>query len=309
MTEVAIDVVDSQKNQATATRTSEAPQTSEANGGTGVRTVKRKRRSVLEWSAMVILGLALAITILVPFLPIPDPNAQDLMNTLGPVSADHWLGTDELGRDLFSRLLWGIHTSMIAALIAVTVATLIGLPLGLLAGYRGGWLDQVFGRLADVILIVPALILLLATQTALDLSINGQMVILGVVFAPRLLRVIRTQTIPLARAPYVIAARMSGVGHVRILRRYIMPGVRSQLVVQVSYLLGLALVVEAGISFLGIGVQPPDASLGTLLTGASTLLATVPRVVLIPAVVLTLLILSLNIVGDALNKNKNEEVR
>ncbi|MGW5383593.1 ABC transporter permease [Nocardia sp. NPDC003963] len=269
-----------------------------------VRRAGSRRWSVLEWAALGVLGAVVTVTIFVPLLPIADPHAQDLLNTAGPVTADHWLGTDELGRDMVSRLLWGIHTSMLAALIAVAVAFLIGLPLGLLAGYCGGWVDQALGRLADVVLIVPALILLLAAQTALATGIEGQMVVLGVIFAPRILRIVRTQTIPLVGAPYVAAARMSGVGHLRILRRYLMPGVRSQLVVQVSYLLGLALVVEAGISFLGIGVQPPDASLGTLLTGASTLLATMPLVVIVPAATLTLLILSLNILGDTLNKQE-----
>ncbi|MFW0785438.1 ABC transporter permease [Gordonia sp. CPCC 206044] len=272
------------------------------------RTRRRARvRSIPEWCALGYLLLILAITVLVPVLPLPDPNTQHLINTLDAPSGEHWLGTDELGRDLLSRLLWAIHTSTLAAATAVVVAFAIGLPLGLLAGYRGGWIDQVLGRIADAVLIVPALILLLAAQTALDTGIEGQMVVLGVVFAPRVLRVIRTETIPLAHAPFVVAGRMSGLSHGRILRRYLMPGVRTQFVVQFTYLLSLSFVVEAGISFLGIGVQPPDASLGTMLTGASTLLSYRPWVVVIPALVLTLLIVSLNVVGDAMNKRAEEK--
>jgi len=266
----------------------------------------RLPRRLGAWLALGYVLLAVVVTVLIPFLPVQDPDAQELTNTLGPLSADHWLGTDDLGRDLFSRLMWAVHTSLLAALTAVAVAVLIGLPLGLLAGYVGGWADAVLSRLADVVLTVPALILLLAAQTALDTGIQGQMVVLGVIFAPRILRVVRTQTLQVAAAPFVSAGRMSGCSHTRIVGRYLLPGVRAQLAVQASYLLGLSLVVEAGISFLGIGVRPPGSSLGTLLIGASSMLSTEPRVVLIPAVVLTLLILSLNVLGDQLTEERKK---
>lgn len=275
---------------------------------TPIRTGRRLRfpRRVGALLALGFVLMAVAITVLVPVLPVQDPDVQELGNTLGPISSAHWLGTDDLGRDLFSRLLWAVHTSFLAGLIAVAVAVAVGLPLGLLAGYLGGWLDAVFSRLADVVLTVPALILLLAAQTALDTGIRGQMVVLGVIFAPRVLRVVRTETLQIAASPFVAAGRMSGCSHPRIITRYLMPGVRAQLAVQASYLMGLALVVEAGISFLGIGVRPPGSSLGTLLIGASSMLANEPRVVLVPAVVLTLLILSLNILGDQLTERRKK---
>ncbi|WP_122816092.1 ABC transporter permease [Nocardioides pantholopis] len=264
------------------------------------------RRPLVVVVAGSYVALAVLVTVLVPFLPIHGPNEQDLANTLAPITGSHWLGTDDLGRDLLSRLLWGVHTSFLAGLTAVGVAMLVGLPLGLLAGYLGGWVDQVLSRLADVVLAVPALILLLAAQTALDTGIQGQMAVLGGIFAPRVLRVVRAETMRLSRAPFVLAGRMSGCSHSRILGRYLMPGVRAQLVVQLSYLLGLAMVIEAGISFLGVGVKPPEASLGTLLIGASGLLSSEPRVVLVPAAVLTLLILSLNLFGDSLTEERKK---
>lgn len=248
-------------------------------------------------AAAFVAGVGL-VALLAPVLPLADPNQQDLLNVLGPVSAEHPLGTDDLGRDLASRLVWGVRTSMAAAIIAVSVAIVIGLPLGLLAGYLGGWVDVVIARLGDVVLTVPALILLLAAQSALKTGIEGQMVVLGLIFGPRIMRVIRGETLRLAASPFVAAGAMSGSRTPRLIARYIFPGVRAQLAVQTSYLLGLSLVVEAGISFLGIGVQAPRSSLGTLLVGASGLLATEPRVVLIPAAVLTLLILGLNVLGD-----------
>ncbi|TYB44106.1 ABC transporter permease [Actinomadura chibensis] len=269
--------------------------------------VRRRRQWVRRLgrgrsAALGFVVLCLLVTVLTPFLPLADPTRQDVGRTLADMSGDHWLGTDQLGRDLFSRLLWGIRTSMFAALTAVGVAAAIGVPTGLLAGYRRGWIDGITGRIADVVLTVPALILLLTVQAALRTGIEGQMVTLGVIFAPRIYRVVRAETMRLAVSPFVTAGRMSGCSHTRIVWRYLLPGVRDQAAVQVSYLLGLALVVEAGISFLGVGVQPPGASLGTLLTGASAMLASEPRVVLVPAAVITVLILCLNLLGDADDK-------
>lgn len=266
----------------------------------------RGKYSLGTWLASACVAVAAVITVAVPFLPLEAPDYQNLSDTLSPISAEHLLGTDDLGRDLFSRLLWGIHTSFLAAVTAVAIALVIGLPFGLIAGYRGGIIDQIVSRSADVVLTVPALILLLAAQTALDTGIQGQMAVLGLILAPRIMRVIRVQTQSLVKSPYVTAGRMAGSSHARILGRYLLPGVRTQLAVQVSYLLGLALVVEAGISFLGIGVKPPDSSLGTLLIGASAMLSNEPRVVLIPAAVLTLLILSFNVLGDARTKGRKK---
>lgn len=259
------------------------------------------------WTALVFVSACAVTALMVPFLPLADPASQNLVDGYAPPSAAHWLGTDELGRDLFSRLLWAVRTSLTAALIAVAVGASIGVPLGLLGGYVGGWLDAMLGRLADTLLTVPALILLLTVQSALRTDIEGQMVTLGVIFAPRLYRVVRAATLTLANQPFVIAGRMSGCSHARILWRYLLPGVRVQAAVQVSYLLGLALLLEAGISFLGVGVRPPDASLGTLLAGASTVLAIEPMVVLVPAAVLTALILSMNLLGDL--TTRDPEVR
>ncbi|MGI5158960.1 ABC transporter permease [Microbispora sp. CA-102843] len=248
--------------------------------------------------------VCLAVSLAVPFLPLGDPNQQHLGDTLASYSAEHLFGTDQLGRDLLTRLLWGTRTSLFAALTAIAVATAVGLPFGMLAGYRRGWIEAVTGRLADVILTVPALVLLLTVHAALRTGITGQMVTLGVVFAPRIYRVVRTETVKVATLPYLMAGRMSGCSHTRILARYLLPGIRAQVLVQVSYLLGLSLLIEAGISFLGVGVESPNASLGTMLSGAATMLASAPRVVLIPAAVLSLLILSLNVIGDIESKGE-----
>lgn len=276
-----------------------------------VRPAPRARKSAwLRPGALIVIGfvgLALLFSILAPLLPLQDPNTQDLTSVLAGPSGDHWLGADQLGRDLLSRLVWGTRTSLFAAMTAIAVAAVVGIPLGLIAGYRKGWIDWFLGRFADVVLTVPALVMLITVQSSLKTGIYGQMVVLGILFAPRILRVVRSATDSVVAAPYMAAGRLSGCSHTRILWRYVMPNVREQVLVQISYLLGLALVVETGISFLGIGVQQPDSSLGTLLTGGTAMLASKPMVVLVPAAVLILLILALNMLGDLAVKGKSDE--
>lgn len=272
----------------------------------GAPVAAKRRRRVLPVrgplaKAMLLLILFwVIVSALAPVLPLAPPNTQSLSASLSGFTADHWLGTDQFGRDLLSRLVWGTRTSLSAAFTAVAVATAIGMPLGLLAGYRKDWSDLLLGRLADTVLTVPPLVMLITVQAALDTGIYGQMLVLGVVFAPRMLRVVRSATVTVVESPFVHAGRLSGCSHVRLLWRYVLPNVREQVIVQVSYLLSIALVVEAGLSFLGIGVESPGASLGTLVTGGIAMLAAAPAVILIPAAVTVLLILAFNILGDRL---------
>lgn len=255
-------------------------------------------RGVVANVMLLVVLFWVGLSVLAPVLPLESPNAQDVAASLRGSGAEHWMGTDQYGRDLISRLVWGTRTSLSAALIAVAVATTVGLPLGLLAGYRKGWSDLLLGRLADTMLTVPPLVMLITVQAALKTGIYGQMIVLGLIFAPRILRVVRSATVTVVEAPFVAAGRLSGCSHARILRKYVLPNVREQVIVQVSYLFSIALVVETGISFLGIGVQSPGASLGTLLTGGIGMLASRPAVILIPAAVLVLLILAFNVLGD-----------
>lgn len=262
----------------------------------------RRVRAAVAMIAPAVLGIVVIVSLLAPVLPLVPPAQQDLPSALQGMSGAHWLGTDQYGRDLLSRLIWGTRTSALAALTAAGVAGAVGVPLGLVAGYRKGWLDWLLGRLSDTVLTVPALVMLITLQAALQTSIWGEMVVLGLLFAPRVQRVVRTASAVVCSAPYVVAARLSGCRHRRVLLRYVMPNVKEQIVVQLSYLLGLAFVIETGISFLDIGVQAPDSSLGTLLAGGSPMMSVEPRLILVPAVVLTIVILCCNTVGDLLNR-------
>ncbi|MDI9894434.1 ABC transporter permease [Rhodococcus sp. IEGM 1381] len=250
------------------------------------------------------LIVAFALLLLLGPLFVPDPNAQSLRDSLQGPSLDHLLGTDNLGRDAAARLLEGTRTTTLAALTAVGVAIVIGLPLGLLSGYVRGGVDAVLARVADAVMAVPPLILLLAAIAALGTGVTKAMVILGVILAPRLFRVARGATIGLGNSGFLEVARMSGCSTPRILWRYVLPNVRSQVVVQICLLFSFGVLTEAGISFLGLGVQPPSASLGVLLRTSIEYLRDAPLLVIAPGVVITALILVCNLIGDRYTRSK-----
>lgn len=246
----------------------------------------------------LVVGVILLTGLAVPLLPLADPAAQSLSDALASPSTDHLLGTDELGRDLLSRLAFGARTTFLSAIVCVSVCTAIGLPLGLVAGSERGWFDQVTSRIADGIMAVPPLVLLLTVIAAIGPGLTRSMIILGVILAPRLFRVVRAETVVLSDSPFFEVARMSGCSRIRILSRYLLANLREQTVVQVTLLLGYAVLTEAGISFLGFGVQPPDPSLGVLLKSSMEYLETTPLLSLAPGLLMTMFIIACNLAGD-----------
>ena len=266
------------------------------------------RRGGIVSGILLAFLLAMAVlAVLAPVLPLAPPSAQALDRVWLAPGADAWLGTDQYGRDLLSRVIWGIRTTLFSATIAVVVLSVVGIPLGLVGAYRQDWVGALLGRLSDTVLAVPGLVLLITVQAALRTDIYGQMVVLGLIFAPRMMRVVQNTTVSILNSPYLIAGRLSGCSQLRVLRQYVLPNAREQVIVQATFLFSLALIVEAGISYLGIGVRPPRASLGTLLDGGAANLAVAPRLVLIPAVILILLILAANIVGDTFASRRDAD--
>lgn len=262
-------------------------------------------RSRIRWARPGLIGLGLFLLVLfVGPLLLPDPDTQRLASALEGPSGTHLLGTDNLGRDAAARLVGGTRTTTLAALTAVGVAVGVGLPLGLLAGYRRGWVDVLLARVADALMAVPPLILLLTTIAAIGQGVTKAMVVLGFILAPRMFRVARGATIGLSGSGYLEVGRMSGCSLPRILWRYVLPNVRSQVVVQVCLLFGFAVLIEAGISFLGLGVQPPSSSLGVLLKTSIEYLGKAPLLVIAPGTVITGLILACNLVGDRYTQRK-----
>lgn len=248
------------------------------------------------WPTLIVALIAVAI--LAPLLPLQDVATQRLSDSLAPPSASHLLGADELGRDVLARLVFGARTTFLSSLLCVAVAVALGLPAGLIAGYRRGLFDQIVSRIADGIMAVPPLVLLLAVIAAIGPGLAKSMIILGVILSPRLYRVVRGETMVLAGTPFLEVGLMSGCSKTRIVTRYLLANLKEQVAVQITLLLGYAVLTEAGISFLGFGVQPPDPSLGVLLKSSIEFLDTAPILALAPGLVMTVFIIACNVVGD-----------
>jgi peptide/nickel transport system permease protein len=254
----------------------------------------------------VILGLALLLSITEPLLPLDDPFEQDHTAVLEPPSSDHILGTDHFGRDLLARIARAIRNTVLASVVTVIVASVIAVPAGLLAGYRRGLIDSVALRIADLIQAIPNVVVVLAAAAALRAGIYTLMAILGVMVAAPMFRVIRSTVLNLTNASFVIAGRMSGIGNTRLLIRYLLPNVREQISVQVAIMFGLALVVEAGVSYIGAGIQPPDASLGRLISDAVLDIRFYPHLAIVPGAILTCLSLCALYAGDHLGGRQRD---
>jgi peptide/nickel transport system permease protein len=217
----------------------------------------------------------------------------------GP-SVDHWLGTDTIGKDTLSQLLYGLRTSLWASLVAVTFAVLVGTALGLWAGYFGGRVDQVLMRLVDAVLSFPGLLTAMVVVGLLGPSVLNAMIGLSIAFMPLFARLVRGQVLAVRGEGYVLAAQVVGCGPGRIIRRHVLPNVLPPLVVQAFMALGFALLAEGALAFLGLSVQPPETSLGSMLRRGFGEVNATPRLVIVPGVAVTLLTLAFNAVADGL---------
>jgi len=217
----------------------------------------------------------------------------------GP-SRDHWLGTDAIGKDTFSQLLFGLRTSLWASLVAVTLAVVVGTAIGLCSGYFGGRTDQVLMRMVDAVLSFPGLLTAMVVVGLLGPSVLNAMIGLSVAFMPLFARLVRGQVLVVRQENYVKAALVVGAGPWRIIRRHILPNVAPPLVVQAFMTLGFALLAEGALAFLGLSVQPPETSLGSMLRRGFGAVNDTPRLVLVPGLAITVLTLAFNAVADGL---------
>ena len=271
-----------------------------------------RRRFLRERGAVVALCFLLFVVLCAIFAPLLapyDPDAQDLANRLQPFSRDHLLGTDDLGRDVLSRLLYAARVSLVAALQATAVGVVLGVPVGLVAGYVRGWFDNLAGRVADATMSIPALLLALAIVGVLEPNLTSAMIAIGIVYAPRLFRVTRAAAISVREETYVEAARSVGTAPLRIVSGHVLPNVLSPLIVQISLSMGFAILFEASISFLGLGVQPPDASWGSMLGRSTRFFEEAPHLVVVPGVAIILTVLSFNVLGDGIRDSLGRETR
>jgi peptide/nickel transport system permease protein len=273
------------------------------------RFLRRFRSNRLAVLASAVLALIVLTSLAAPWIAPYEPNQIDVVNRLAGPSVEHWMGTDSLGRDTFSRLLYAGRVSLAAAALAVGIAVAVGVPLGLVAGYFGGWVDWVLGRLADVLMTFPAVILAIAIIAATGPGLVNAMVALGIVYAPRLLRVVRSSTLAVRQETYVEASISIGTPARSIIARRVLPNVLSPLLVQISLMLAAALLAEAALSLLGLGVVPPTPSFGNMLGRGFTQIRTTPLLVWFPGMMIALATLSFNLIGDGLRDSLGRETR
>ncbi len=263
------------------------------------RLVRRFLRRPLPLAGLVVLVLLALLAIFAGVLT-SDPGANDFTALLSPPSAAHPLGTDDLGRDVLARIAYGARVSMEAGVLATALSIAIGVPLGLIAGYYRGLADLVISRLTDVVLAFPFLILAVGLAAILGPSLRNVVIALGVTRVPAFIRITRGEVLSLREQDYVAGAVADGASDARILRRYILPNALSPLIVQATVSIPEAILGEAVLSFLGLGVQPPTPSWGTMLASAQGFLAQAPYLAIFPGVAIMLATLSFNLLGDGL---------
>jgi peptide/nickel transport system permease protein len=263
--------------------------------------LSRLIRRPLALAALIFVAVVVVVTILAPWLVPYNPNATDLGHTLAGPSGAHWLGTDSIGRDVLSRLMYGGRVSLLGPLQAVSVALIIGVPAGLAAGYAAGrWPDSALSRVADLLIALPALIILLVVLAVFPQNESAAMIAFGVLFAAGVMRIVRSATIAVRNDLYVDAARVSGLSQGRVLSRHILPRVKGPVIVQASLMAAFALILESGLGFLGLGVAPPTATWGSMVAEARTVIFQ-DRWLLVPCgVLIGLMALSFALIGDAL---------
>ena len=261
----------------------------------------RKLRS--HKSALFGFGIVLffvLVAVLAPVLPIASPIATDWNAVRKAPSLAHWLGTDDIGRDELSRMIWGAQASLLAGVVSVLITIVIAVPTGLVAGYFGGWIDQIVSRITDALLATPFLILAIALAAFLGPSLTNAMIAIGVSAMPIFIRVTRGQVLAVKTEDYVEGARAIGLSHFRIITRYILPNVFSAILVQSTLSIAVAIIAEASLSFLGLGQQPPAPSWGSMLNTAKNFLEQAPWMALWPGVAIFLVVIGFNLLGDGL---------
>jgi peptide/nickel transport system permease protein len=257
-----------------------------------------RRRGAMLGLAIVVIFVTLAL--FAPWIAPYDPIATSWSAVRKPPSMQYLFGTDEIGRDVLSRVVWGARASLLAGLVSVCISMVLGVPIGLLAAYVGGWTDSLVSRFTDAMLAVPFLILAIALAAFLGPSLSNAMIAIGVSATPIFIRLTRAQVLAMKVEDFVEAARAVGNPHWRIALRHILPNVLPPLIVQASLAIASAIIAEASLSFLGLGQQPPAPSWGSMLNTAKNYVDNAPWMAIWPGLSIFLLVLSFNLLGDGL---------
>jgi peptide/nickel transport system permease protein len=259
------------------------------------------RRNRLAVAALVMLAAAVVAAVLAPHLPLHDPDAVETANRLKPpLSPGHLLGTDEFGRDLLARLVWGARVSLLAGAASAAAAMVIGVVLGLLSGFYTGWTETLIMRATDILMAFPYILLAIAIVAGLGPGLRNAMIAIAIVGLPLYIRLVRSVVLSLREREFVEAARALGATDTLILGRHVLPHLVSPVIVAFSLDVGTKILATAGLSFLGLGTQPPTADWGSMLATGRQFVIFRPHVVLLPGLAIFVIVLALNLVGDAL---------
>ena len=248
----------------------------------------------------VVLAITVVIAVAANAIAPYGVNDIDVPNALQSPSGAHWFGTDDLGRDVLSRVLVATQASMRVAVVSVAFAVIVGVSIGLVAGYRGGWLDTVFMRVVDVMFAFPVLLLALAVVAILGPGVTTTTLAIGIVYTPIFARVARASTLSVRVEPYVAVSRTMGTGNLYILGRHILPNIAGPLIVQTSLSLAFAILPEAALSFLGLGIQPPQPSLGRMIFDSQGFITLAWWMAVFPGAAIFVIVLAFNLFGDGL---------
>jgi len=266
-------------------------------GRRALRRLARRRGAMVGLGVVVFFAL---LALLAPQLAPFDPLATSWSAVRKAPNAAHWFGTDEIGRDVLSRVIFGTRASLLAGVVSVSIALAFGVPIGLTAGYVGGWIDGLISRMTDAMLACPFLILAIALAAFLGPSLTNAMIAIGISATPIFVRLTRAAVLQVKVEDYVEAARAVGNSHLRIALRHILPNIVPPLIVQATLAIAAAVIAEAALSFLGLGQQPPAPSWGSMLNTAKNYIDNAPWMAVWPGLSIFLLVLSFNLLGDGL---------
>jgi peptide/nickel transport system permease protein len=273
------------------------------------RLVDWRRLSPRLWIGLVVIGLMVFLALTADFLTPYDPNYQDYAMFRQAPSLDHPFGTDQVGRDVYSRVIYGTRISLLVGVIAVGIGMTAGVMTGLVSGLYGGWIDEIIMRVMDAIYAFPALVLALAITAALGTGIVNIMIAIGVVYMPSYARLVRGQVLSVREREFVIAARLLGSGPLRLMLCHIWPNVTAPIIVQASLNVSTAILTEASLSFLGLGVRPPTPSWGSSLQSGYQYLSSAPWLSIYPGIAIFVAVLAFNLFGDGLRQLLDPRLR
>jgi len=263
-------------------------------------TFKRLKRNKLAILGLCIMVVLILIALFAPLIAPYGFDDQDLENTLAGPSTEHWFGTDEFGRDILSRIIYGSQVSLIVGFFAVSISVVIGGMLGAIAGYFGGVLDNIIMRCMDVLLAIPSILLAISISASLGPGLFNLMIAVGISSTPGYARLVRASVLSIRNTEYIEASKSVGAGHFTIIMKHIIPNCLSPVIVQATLGVAFAILTAAGLSFIGLGIKPPNPEWGAMLSSGRNYIRDFPHLTLFPGLAIMITILALNFLGDGL---------